>query len=76
MAVATIPKSEIRTDENITIGYATVPATITENGELAWGLPGGVVTTSKHFAEAFCAKLDIEIRRGMKNPSELLTART
>ena len=76
MAVATIPKSEIRTDENITVGYATVPATATENGELAWGLPCGNLTTSKAYAVEFCTKLDIEIQRRKKNPSDLLKART
>ena len=75
MAVATIPKSEIRVNNSITVGYATVPATETEDGELAWGLPGRVLTTNKQFATEFCSTLNDEIVRRMRSPKQLLTTR-
>jgi len=73
MAVAAIPKSEIRKNDSITVGHATIPATSTEDGELAWGLPGGVITTNRGFAQEFAIKLDIEIRRRTTNIQQLFS---
>lgn len=74
MATAIIPKSEIRRNENITVGYGEVPFVVKENGEKGWGLPAGGFTSNVFEARRFAEKLDIEIRKRMKDVNQLLTA--
>ena len=73
MATAIVPKSEIRRNENITVGYGEVPFVIVE-GKTGWGLPGGGFTTNRFEARRFAEKLDTEIRKRMTDVNELLTA--
>ena len=73
MATAVIPKSVIRTDHSVTVGYGTVPALEREDGSIVWGLPGGGETTNKEYAREFAMILDIEIRRRMVTKDQLLT---
>jgi hypothetical protein len=72
MATSVIPKSEIRRNDNIQVGYGEVPAVEVE-GILGWGLPGGLVTFSEAEARQFAAQLDTEIRQRLRNPRQLLT---
>ena len=73
MATSVIPKSEFRRNDNITFGYAEVPAVEVE-GVMGWGLPGGVVTFSERFARNFAEQLDEEIRTRITHPSQLMKA--
>lgn len=75
MAVPIIPKSEMRLEQahNIMIGYGAVPAVILDGGQIAWGLPGNLLTLSRHTAEKAAARLDAVIREGMqKSPRKTL----
>ena len=71
MAVATVPKSEMRRNDNIIVGYGEIPA-LYVNGVLAWGLPGGLVTFREKEARQYASKLDQEIRRSLSHPTQLL----
>ena len=72
MATAIIPKSEIRRNDNIQVGYGEVPA-VEINGVIGWGLPGGHVTFSEREARTFAAQLDEIIRNKANfNPKQLL----
>lgn len=72
MATSVIPKSEIRRNDNIQVGYGEVPSVEVE-GVPGWGLPGGLVTFSEAKAREFAAQLDSEIRLRLRNPRQLLT---
>jgi hypothetical protein len=75
MATAVIPKSEIRRNDNISVGYGEVPAfDCEETGRLGWGLPGGKVTFNESEARWWAGELNREIRRTLRDPSQLLTA--
>jgi hypothetical protein len=73
MATAIIPKSEMRRNDNISVGYGEVPA-VTVNGVTAWGLPGGRVTYSEEEALTFAIKLDKTIRQVVTSSQQLLSA--
>lgn len=73
MATSVIPKSEIRVNNNIAVGFGEVPAVeCSESGRMGWGLPGGKWTSCKETAHRWAEKLDREISRAMKSPAELL----
>ncbi len=72
MAVASVPKSEIRIDHSITVGRATVPAYTEEDGTIYWGLPGGVKCNDPVRVRAFAKTLDKEITRRMTDIRQLL----
>ena len=73
MATAIIPKSEMRRNDNIIIGYGEVP-TIDINGVKGWGFPGGLVTFSEEVAIGMAITLDKKIRKTMQSKDQLLTA--
>jgi len=72
MATSTIPKSEMRRNDNICFGYGELPA-IEVEGVPAWGLPGGQVVFQEREALAFAEQLDTEIRARLKHPKQLIT---
>ena len=75
MATAVIPKSEIRRNDNIRVGYGEVPAfDCEETGQVKWGFLGGMTTSNPKQARFWASMLDDEIRRTMKSPEQLLTA--
>ena len=71
MSTAIIPKSEMRRNDNIIVGYGEVPATVDEEGIPGWGLPDGQITYSEEDAIAFASKLDRTIRAKLKSISQL-----
>lgn len=74
MAVAVVPKSEFRRNENVIVGYGEVPSVIDQNGRSGWGLPGGKIVYTVFEAKAYAKKLDDHIRKNMRNVSQLLAA--
>ena len=75
MATAVIPKSEIRRNDNIIVGFGEVPAfDCEETGRTGWGLPGGAVTFNESEARWHAGELNREIRRTMRDTKQLLTA--
>jgi len=74
MATSVIPKSEMRKDDNIRVGYGEVPS-ITVEGVPGWGLPGGKIVFQEREAIAFAQQLDSEIRIRLKSPKQLLSAK-
>lgn len=75
MATATVAKSVMRKNDNISVGYGEVPA-IEIHGITAWGLPGGTVTYSEEIALGWAIKLDAEIRLRIKDVAELMHTRS
>lgn len=73
MATAIIPKSEMRRNDNVIVGYGEVPA-IDINGVHGWGVPGGLVTFSEETAKKWATDLDRAIRAAIKDSNQLLTA--
>ena len=71
MATATIPKSVMRIDHNVVVGYGEVPASDFE-GILCWGFPGGEVTFSEEEAITMATQLDKEIRARLRDPNQLV----
>lgn len=61
MSTAIIAKSEMRKNDNISIGYGELPA-IEIGGVTGWGIPGGLVTFSEEVAISWAIKIDTEIR--------------
>lgn len=74
MATSVVPKSLARKTDSIIVGFAEVPAVWIE-GRAGWGLPGGHVTYSREAATVFAEKLNIELQRTVKNPSQLISAK-
>jgi len=72
MATATVAKSVMRNNDNISVGYGEVPA-IKIHGITAWGLPGGDITYSEEIALGWAIKLDSKIRAQIKDVTELTT---
>lgn len=73
MSTSITPKSEFRTNHNIRVGLAEVPATIVD-GTVLWGLPGGSVTSSRKEATAYAHKLADYLKRTVKDVSQLSRA--
>jgi hypothetical protein len=73
LATSIIPKSVFRRNDNITVGYGTVPA-IEIEGVIGWGLPGGHVVFTEREATAFATQLDKDIQARLRHPGELLTS--
>lgn len=73
MATSVIPKSVFRINNDITVGYGTVPA-VEIKGVLGWGLPGGQVVFTEKEATAFASQLNQEIKARLRDPRQLLTA--
>lgn len=71
MAVATVPKSEMRRKTSISYGYGEIPEARTEDGRTAWGLPGNVITYCYDEALAAAKKIDRLIRDNLKSPNQL-----
>jgi hypothetical protein len=71
MAIPIIPKSEVRIDHNIIVGYGEVPSVNIE-GRLGWGLPGGEVVYCEKQAREYAAQLDKAIRENLRDPKRLL----
>lgn len=72
MSTAIVAKSEMRKNNNISVGYGEVQA-IEIEGVLAWGYPGGTFTFSEEIAIKWATKLDKEIRALPNfNPNQLL----
>jgi len=74
MATATIAKSVMRENKNISVGYGEVPACEIE-GVLAWGLPGGKYTYSEEVALGWAIKIDAEISLRLISVDELITVK-
>jgi len=75
MSTAIIAKSEMRRNDNITVGYGEVPAVEVE-GVTGWGFPGGIVTFSEEVAISWAIKLDKEIRSTPNfHPDKLLNTK-
>ena len=75
MSTAIIAKSEMRKNDNITVGYGEVPAVEIE-GVLGWGLPGGLVTFSEEAAIGWAIRIDKEITSTPNfHPDQLLRAK-
>lgn len=72
MATSVIPKSEMRRNENIAIGYGEVPA-VYEMGRVAWGLPGGRLTYCPEEAKKYAKRLDGQIRKTLKSRQQLIS---
>jgi hypothetical protein len=70
MSTATIPKSEMRRNDNIIVGLGEVPA-VEINGVPGWGLPGGAVTYSEETALGWAIDMDRKLRAVSKSPAEL-----
>ena len=75
MSTAIVPKSEMRRNDNIIVGYGEVPA-ISINGVKGWGLPKGRVTFSEEDAIEYATQLDKAIRQNLRNKEQLLKAST
>jgi hypothetical protein len=75
MATATVAKSVMRKNDNISVGYGEVPA-VEVFGIIGWGLPGGEVTYSEEIALGWAIKIDSEIRTRITNVTDLMTAST
>jgi|SaaInlStandDraft_7_1057024.scaffolds.fasta_scaffold225349_2 hypothetical protein len=73
MATAIIPKSEMRRNDNVIVGYGEVPS-VNINGVQGWGIPGGLVTFSEETAIKWATDLDRAIRATIKGTNQLLTA--
>ena len=74
MATAVIPKSVMRINHNISVGYGEVPA-LRVNGLTAWGLPGGDITFSEEIALAWAEKIDKSIRANIRDVNQLMKAK-
>ena len=75
MATSVVPKSELRENNNISVGYGEVPAVMRANGQTCWGLPNGEVTCDPQRAKEFASKLDQTIRANMNDISQLMNAK-
>ena len=74
MAVATVPKSEMRRNDNVSAGYGEVPGYLDEEtGHVYYGLPGGEKTTCRQKALKWAKKIDAEIRKRLIDPKQLLS---
>jgi hypothetical protein len=73
MPTSITPKSEFRTNHNIRVGFAEIPAIIV-NDDVLWGLPGGSVTRSRKEATAYAHKLANYLSRTVKDVSQLSRA--
>lgn len=71
MATAIIPKSEIRMNHNIMVGYGEVPACEID-GRFGWGLPNGQFTEQEEEARDWATRLDSVIRANLRDPKQLL----
>lgn len=71
MAIPTIPKSEVRMNFNISVGYGELPA-VRVNGRRGWGLACGEVVYCEQEAREIAAAIDKEIRANMRDPKRLL----
>jgi hypothetical protein len=71
MAAPIIPKSEIRMNLNLIIGYGELPAVI-KDGKPGWGLPNGAVVFCRDTALKYAEKLDRLIRENLTDSRRLL----
>jgi len=71
MATAIVPKSEIRKDDSINHGYATLPP-VKKGGRLGWALPGGDIIYCRDTAKEYAVALDTELAKLTKDTSQLL----
>lgn len=75
MATSIIPKSVFRLNQNISVGYGEVPATVCpDSGIEGWGLPGGGITFSEAVALEWAIKIDREIRSTITNIKQLASS--
>lgn len=74
MATSVVPKSELRKNDNISVGYGEVPAVEQPGGETCWGLPNGEIECDPDKAEAYARKLDETIRANMTDIGQLMHA--
>lgn len=70
MALAIVPKSEMRHKNSLTVGFGEVPST-RRNGQFAWALPGGIVTFCKEEALDAARRLDAIIRANSPTKNQL-----
>lgn len=65
MATSITPKSELRRNDNVIVGYGEVPG-IEIEGKPAWGFPGRKVTFCIDEAKAMARQLDELIRPALQ----------
>jgi hypothetical protein len=71
MATPIIPKSEIRMNLNLSVGYGELPAVV-KDGKSGWGLPNGAVIFCRDTALEYAEKLDRLIRENLTDSRRLL----
>lgn len=71
MATPIIPKSEMRINNNMIVGFGELPAVVIDE-EPGWGLPDGTVTFCRETAKDYARTLDQLIRANLKDSKRLL----
>ena len=71
MAAPIIPKSEIRMNLNLSVGFGELPA-VTVGGQSGWGLPDGAVVFCRETALKYAERLDRLIRANLTDAKRLL----
>lgn len=71
MAIPIVPKSEIRYNDNVSVGYGELPS-IGDSERRGWVLPCGSIVYNESEARKFAAKIDQMIRASKKfDPKKL-----
>lgn len=72
MAIPIVPKSEIRYNDNISVGYGEIPST-GDPKRRGWVLPCGTIVYNETEARKYAAKIDQLIRSSPKfDPKKLI----
>lgn len=79
MAVATVPKSEFRKNDNVIFGLGEIASTVVTDSEgnneiVGWVHPNGTITFREREALEWAKQLDAWFKQRIQHPSQLLRA--